>query len=113
MGQRDALATCGVVELELLVGTKSQREFETLGDQLKGLRYLRMEEFDWISAARLAFSLRRSGVTVPYPDLLVATLALRHGAVVVHADQHFDQIAAHSDLRVESLVGALGAARSE
>ena len=107
LGQQDALATCGVVELELLGGAANQREFERLEDQLKGLRRLLVEESDWNSAARLAFSLRRAGVTVPYLDLLLSALALRHSAVLVHADRDFDVIAGHSDLQVESLVDAV------
>lgn len=101
------VATCGLVELELLGGALSEQEFARLEMRLWGLHRLPTDEADWNSAARLAFSLRRAGVTVPFADLLLAALALRHEAILVHADRDFDLIANHSPLRVESLVGAI------
>lgn len=107
LAELDAVAICGLVELEILGGATNETEYQQLERQLRGLHRLPTDEADWNSAARLAFSLRRSGVTVPFPDLLLAALALRHGAILVHADRDFDLIANHSPLRVESLVGAL------
>ncbi len=107
LAEADAVATCGVVELELLGGAVSQQELAQLERQLKGVHRLPAEETDWGSAARLTFSLRRAGVTVSSTDALLAALAMRHNAILVHADRDFDLIAAHSDLRVESLVEAL------
>ncbi len=107
LAELDAVATCGLVELELLGGAANEREFQQLDSQLRGLHRLPTDEADWNAAARLSFSLRRVGVTVPFADLLLAALALRHGAILVHADRDFDLIANHSSLQVESLVGAL------
>ena len=111
--EADAAATCGVVELELLSGAASLRELTQLERQLTGIHRLPTEEGDWNIAARLGFSLRRTGITVGSTDLLLAVMAIRHNAILVHADRHFDLIAAHSDLRVESLVEALEAGSSE
>ncbi len=101
------IATCGAIELELLAGAVSPQEFDRLEARLSGPRRLSTEEGDWKAAARLAFSLLRIGITVGSVDLLLAALAIRHNAVLVHADRDFDLVAAHSDLRVESLVQAL------
>ncbi len=102
--QLDAVATCGLIELELLGGTRDEPEFDRLRSRLKGLHYLPTEPVDWTGAARLAYDLRRLGVTVPYTDALLAAVARRSGAIIVHADRDFDLIAAHSGLDVESLV---------
>ncbi len=51
-----------------------------------------------------AEALRRRGVTVPFTDLLVAAVAAGAEAVLVHRDRHFDSIAAHVGLKVESHV---------
>ena len=60
----------------------------------------------WERAYDLAFSLRRKGITVPYTDILIAASALIMAATVVHADSHFDLIAHHCDIKVESFVDA-------
>ncbi len=44
------------------------------------------------------------GLSIPYPDIVIAASALKEAAILVHADSHFDSIARHTDLTVESLV---------
>lgn len=99
------IATCGLIELELLQGAVNPEEFARLEARLSGPRRLATEEGDWKAAARLAYSLRRVGITAGSTDLLLATVAMRNGAILLHADRDFDLIAAHSPLRAESLVG--------
>ncbi|MGZ5294241.1 MAG: PIN domain-containing protein [Actinomycetota bacterium] len=36
-------------------------------------------------------------------DCLIAAVAIREGATVLHADRDFDVIARHTDLRIEPL----------
>jgi predicted nucleic acid-binding protein len=104
---QDAVATCGLVELELLGGCADEAEYARLKARLGGLRRLSTDDADWAAGARLAFSLRRSGVTVPFADALLAALAIRHQAVLLHADRDFDLVAKHSALVVESLADAV------
>jgi len=52
----------------------------------------------------MSFELRRKGITVPYTDILIAACALRTESTVVHADAHFDLMANHVSLKVQSLV---------
>lgn len=107
----DTAATCGTVQLELLGGARDDAEFTRLGQRLRGLHYLPTEEVDWQQSARLAFDLRRRGITVPYGDVLLAALAIRHNATLLHADRDFDAIARHSRLVVESLVDGVSSER--
>lgn len=100
---QDVVATCGLIELELLGGAASEAEFTRLQSRLRGLHRLAIQENDWSAAARLTFRLRRAGITVPFTDVLLSALALRHDAVLVHADRDFDLISVHSPLKVESL----------
>ena len=99
----DTAATCGTIRLELLGGARDEVEFSRLGQRLRGLHYLPTEEADWQQSAQLAFDLRRRGVTVPYSDVLLSALAIRHNATLLHANRDFDLIARHSRLMVESL----------
>ena len=97
-----ALGTTGMVQLEVLAGTRTVAEFNELQDVLAALHQLQPLAGTWIRAARLGYSLRRAGLTTPLTDVLIAAVALEHEAVILHVDAHFDRIADRSDLRVES-----------
>ena len=100
----DKVLTTGIIKLELLGGTKIESEFNRLKTRLDALGELETNQPLWSSAYNLAFSLRRSGLTVPYTDILIASCALEAEAIVAHADHHFDMISQKSDLRVESFL---------
>jgi predicted nucleic acid-binding protein len=103
----DLVATCPLVELELLGGAATEAELARLEARLRGLHRIEFVDEDWRSAARLAFALRRRGVTVPFTDLLLAALAIRIDATLLHVDRDFDQIARYASVRVRSLVDLL------
>lgn len=94
-------AVNGMIRLELLAGARGDKEFQDLQATLGLIINLSWPEELWDKAASLGFRLRRQGLTFSTPDLVVATSALEHHAVLVHADADFDRIAAHSDLKVE------------
>ena len=100
----DVAATMGLVRLELLGGARTEEEWRRLSELLSALHPLPVEDRHWEEAARMGFQLRRLGVTVPFTDLLTAAVAMAADAVVVHRDRHFDVIAHHLALRVESYV---------
>ena len=56
------------------------------------------------STCELGFNLKRKSVTVPHTDILIATCALQSGSIIVHADAHFDMMAKHAVIKVESFV---------
>ncbi len=91
-----------IVCLEVLVGSRDDGEFARNEEDFQGLIELPVLTSTWNSSARLGFDLRRKGVSVSIPDLLIAGSAIEHSAVLIHADSDFDRIAANSDLLVES-----------
>ena len=99
--------TTGIITVELLGGVRSEAEYERLSARLGSLRRIEVTEAVWDLAAELLFNLRRCGVTVPATDAVIAACALTRQAVLVHADGHYDQLAAHSRLQVESLIALL------
>ncbi len=99
-------ASNSVVELELVIGCRTPDETSQVRTNLAGLRDLQILRATWNRAASLGFELRRKGVTASVPDLLIATSAIEYDAVLLHADGDFDDIARHSDLRVESYAEA-------
>jgi hypothetical protein len=97
-------ATTPIVRLELLRGARDRAAYRRIQETLDPLGQLPLDERTIEDAAELGFSLRREGVTVPTTDLLIATAAIRAGAILVHLDGDYNHIAEHSSLRVESLL---------
>jgi predicted nucleic acid-binding protein len=52
----------------------------------------------------LGFDLRRKGLTVPLPDLLIAQAALTGAVELWHLDDHYEAIREHSALRTRSFL---------
>ena len=98
------VAINGLIKLELLGGTKTEKEYKRLKSRLDSLFYIESTESLWEEASLLAFRLRRKGVTVPFTDIFIAVSAITHKAMLVHVDTHFDLIAKHADLKTESLI---------
>ena len=98
----------GIVELELLGGVRSEREFRELKRLLEGLQRINTGEPDWASAAEMAFRLRRAGYTVPFTDVLIGHQALRAGAGVVHADRDFTVLCRYFHIDQEDFSSAIG-----
>lgn len=96
--------TSGMIKLEILSGTKTEKEFQRLKARLDALDTVETNTSLWEKAYALAFKLRRKGITVPYTDILIAACALKTESTLVHADAHFDLMANHIGLKVESLV---------
>jgi predicted nucleic acid-binding protein len=105
--KNDEVAISGIIQLELLGGTKSETEYERLKSRLDALYFIEAGKSLWNQASQLAFDLRRKGVTVPSTDVFIAAIARKEHLTLLHADSHFDLIAEHSSLKVESLVSII------
>jgi len=102
--KENTVITTGMVKLEILGGTKTESEFRRLKRRLEALDSVDLDTSLWEESYDLAFKLRRKGITVPYTDILIAACALKIGSTVVHVDAHFDLMAGHISLKVESFV---------
>ena len=92
-------ATCGMILVELLGGTRTPKEFGELLEELQALHYLPVTDHVWLSASRLSFELRRKGLIVPTTDVLIASVALNSNCLLLHSDHHFELISKHTDLK--------------
>ncbi len=101
------VAINGMIELELLGGTRSEKEYDRLRRRLEGLYYIEADRSLWETSSKLAFDLKRKGLNLPYTDIFIAASALKEKAVLIHADSHFDLISKHTDLKVESFVSLI------
>ena len=98
------ILTFGMIKLELLGGAKSEKEFTRLKNRLDALYEIPIDQSLWDKANELGFMLHRKGITVPYTDILIASAALCSKATLLHADIHFDLMAEHTELKVESFL---------
>ena len=98
------LATCGMVRLEVERGLKvialRQRLAAFFDVMCNGVT----SNETWEQSAELAWTLDRSGKTLPAQDILIAVTARLLGAVVLTDDGHFSEI---PDLPVLNPVGVL------
>jgi predicted nucleic acid-binding protein len=96
------LATTEVVVMELLAGAGAQEEVARLRRLLGRFELLPVEGLaDYEAAADLSRRCRAGGETVrKLTDCLIAAVALRHGATLLHRDPDFEVLARHTRLRV-------------
>ncbi len=91
-------ATCNLVVLEVLQGCRNENERDRLRKMFKSLRNLAIDSMIWEFAYDLGFTMRRSGLTVPTVDLVIASTAIGHHVSVLHVDRHFQLLAEHVNL---------------
>ena len=103
------VATCPMVELEVLFSTRSGTEYEVVrADRRLGYEWLPMAEHEWERALEVQRDLAAVGQlrAVAIPDLLIAATAERHRVTVLHYDADFDRIASVTGQPVEWAVPA-------
>lgn len=105
--REDIVVTFGMVKLELLGGTKTRKEFDRLKSRLEALYEISTDTILWGVASQLAFKLHRKGLTIPYTDILITCAVLHSKAILFDADAHFDLLAKHTDLKVESFLSSV------
>lgn len=101
--QRSPIATTEVVIMELLAGTRSRREHSRLRARLLAFPQLTLRGLpDFEHSVEQYRSCRRKGETVrKLIDCLIAAVAIREGATVLHNDRDFEALARHTRLRTE------------
>ncbi|MGH3917091.1 MAG: type II toxin-antitoxin system VapC family toxin [Pseudonocardiaceae bacterium] len=102
-----AIVTTEPVVMELLAGATDDRGMRQLEELTTGLRLLPVDPaVDYSDAAMIYRTARRSGKKVcKLLDCLIASVAVRTGATLVHRNRDFDVVAkCLPDLRVRSLV---------
>jgi hypothetical protein len=100
--QPTTLVTVDPVVMEVLAGARSTSEQSRLTALLGRCRYAAVESpHDFVRAAEVYRVCRAAGHGVRSQlDCLIAAIAMRIGAAVLHADTDFDVIARHAPLRI-------------
>lgn len=97
------IATCDAVRMEVLAGARDEQHLQSLRRLLARAVEIPIEPADYDEAAALYRLCRRQGETVRrLMDCLIAAVAIRADAAVLHNDSDFDTLARHADLKVDS-----------
>jgi predicted nucleic acid-binding protein len=89
------IATCGIVDLELLYSARDRATYRALVEALRGMPRTPVDEAAVARALEVQAMLaeRSQHRAVPLPDLLVAACAERADLAVLHYDTDFERIA--------------------
>lgn len=102
------LPTAGVTEpviMELLAGARDRANFKRIERLTNAMPLCQVDPVcDYLEAGALYRYLRDRGITIrSMTDCLIAAIAWRREATIVHADRDFDAIASHYPVQVMSL----------
>lgn len=92
----------GIIKTELLLGTKNKADYKSLSENLKGLNYLDIDEFQFNSAAKTGFELKRKGISVPLSDLIIAAQCNHFGLCLIAKDKHYELIQKSLDFELSN-----------
>ena len=101
--RRSPIATSEPIIMEILAGTRNRGEGTRLRARLVALPRLAVRGLaDFESAAELYRACRGRGSTVrKLIDCLIAAVAVRENATLLHNDRDFELLARHTRLRTE------------
>lgn len=92
------LAITDVIVVEYLNGARNLAEYDRFAWSLDAATRLRADAVDWERVLAVHRLLAGAGAghqrSVSVPDLVIAAVAERHGAMLVHYDADYDRIAA-------------------
>jgi hypothetical protein len=89
------IATCGIVDLELLYGAPSRATYRELAELLRAMPRVAVTDsvVDRALEVQSLLASRSQHRSVPLPDLLIAACAEAGGLTVLHYDADYDRIA--------------------
>lgn len=96
------VASCSIVDLELLYSARNLAEYEELLDEREGLPRVELTQATFDEAINIQHQLARSGHhRLPIPDLIIAAAARTADLTVMHYDADFPRIAEATTLKHE------------
>ena len=98
--QNNLAAVNGIIQVEILVFTKTQSEYDIILSDFSALHRLILDEHVFKRASEIGFDLRRKGLTIPGTDLIIAACAIVTNAELIHFDRHYKYIAEHYPLKM-------------
>jgi len=108
--QKEEAVSCGIVVVEILRGSKDEKDFLSLNESLRSLPQIPIDDVVIERASKWGFMLDRKGKIVSTTDLLIASAAYKK-ARLIHLDRDFELISSVIDLD-EELIEAFPAKKN-
>lgn len=86
---KDTIALCGIVEMEIYQGLR-KKEKKEISNLFSLIPYVDIERKDYIQAGVRMAELRKKGITIPSTDSIIATICERRNLSLLTMDKHFD-----------------------
>jgi predicted nucleic acid-binding protein len=85
-------AICGITRAEVLHGARSPRDRARLVTALASFHPVPIPDPLWDTVGDHLAALRAGGVTVPFPDVVIATVAISNGVELWTRDAQFQHV---------------------
>jgi predicted nucleic acid-binding protein len=85
-------AVCGITRAEVLHGARNPADRQRLLNQLNVFAQVAIPDSIWDTVGDTLAALRAAGLTVPFPDTVLACVAVAYGMELWSRDQHFSLI---------------------
>jgi predicted nucleic acid-binding protein len=92
--QTNQAAVRGITRAEVLHGARDPADRQRLLNQLNVLAQVTIPDSLWDAVGDALAALRAGGVAVPFPDVVVAYVAIEYGIELWTRDQHFSLVQA-------------------
>ena len=86
------ICVSGVSKAELLYGARDSNDFQKIINALSAFQEVLISEGTWSKLGKNLFALKQRGVTVPFQDALIATIAINEGLEIWAYDKHYPMI---------------------
>jgi predicted nucleic acid-binding protein len=86
------VAVCGVTQAELLHGSRDPAHRQKLLNDLATFQLVPMPDALWITVGDNLAALRSAGITVPFQDVVIATIAIENDVELWARDAQFQMI---------------------
>ena len=90
--QEQDAAICGATRAEILCGVRDELHRDRLLDALDAFHQIPIPDSVWDEIGGTLARLRRSGITVPFADVVIATVAISSGLELWTRDKQFHLI---------------------
>jgi len=89
---RNDIAISGITISELIHGAKSKKQIQMMKKAFEGFIVLNIESEDWVEVGLLLYRLKKSGISVPFQDVMITFICLKNKAKLWTLDNHFKYI---------------------
>ncbi len=80
---------CGIVKAELLHGAKDKNSYKKILKGLKAFPEININQFFWDILGENFYLMKKAGISIPFQDAMIATIAINNRLKLWTKDAHF------------------------